>query len=255
MKQTVLINALSWTEFEVRMLENDEILLPAGMLEQHGRHNPLGTDIFIAEECARRIGERTGALVAPAFPYGCGPEGRGYPGQVSLSPFLLRKIWRGYCDAYARHGAKRFLFINGHAGNAAALRMVANDLYRAHDALCAVTEWWTTVPHINPELECMDHGGLYETSCVMAVNESIVHIGQAQPAAPDVQLGGGISYGLLAKYKDISLFLPADDYRLMKPGNLGLPPADANPELGRRVLDAYVDFNVGLLTEMRRVNL
>jgi creatinine amidohydrolase len=255
MKQTSMVAELSWTEFEERMRANDVIILAAGMTEQHGRHNPLGVDTFIAQWCARQVAERTGALAAPVFPYGYGPEGARFPGQVTLSQGLLRKIWAGYVGCYARHGAKRFLIINGHGGNSGVLRVAAGDMFREHGALGAVTEWWSTVPRLCPELSCADHGGLHETSCMLAINESLVDMAAARPARPDVRLTENITIGILAKYKGLSITIPTDDYHMLQPGNLGISPEGANARLGRRVLDTYVDYCVGLVGELRGINI
>ncbi len=43
------------------------ILIPIGVIEQHGYHLPLCTDALIAENIGRMIGLRTGMLVAPTL--------------------------------------------------------------------------------------------------------------------------------------------------------------------------------------------
>ncbi|MDR2363013.1 MAG: creatininase family protein [Spirochaetaceae bacterium] len=254
-RRTFLAAELSWTEFEEHMRRDDVIIIPVGMLEEHGRHNPLGTDTFIAGHCAALIGERAGALVAPVFPYGYGPEGKKYPGQVSLSPRLLRKIWYAYGASYAKHGARRFLFINGHGGNAGILRMVAGDLWRDYHALCASTEWWLLVPQIKPELPCNDHGGLYETSCMLAIKPDLVDMTRAKDPVPDTMLSEHIRAGYTITYKGEPFFATSDDYRLGRAGNLGAPPQGANEKTGADVLEAYIDYNAGLIGELRKIDL
>ncbi|GHV26112.1 amidase [Clostridia bacterium] len=253
MTNTVQAQELSWTEFQERIRLDGTIIIPAGMTEQHGRHNPLGTDSLIAEYLARHIAEKAEAIAAPVFPFGYGPEGLDYPGQISLPPQLLRKIWYGYGANYAKHGAKRFLFVNGHGGNGAVLRMVASDLYRDFNSICVIADWWTTVPKLALELTCADHGGLYETSVMMAVDSSLVDISAMQSPAPDKQLAPGLTQGLLTRYNGLPIFAPMDDYRDRQPGNLGLSPQGASAELGRKVIDAFVDFCVGLVRELRTI--
>jgi creatinine amidohydrolase len=254
-RKTLLAAELSWTEFEERMRQDDVVIIPLGMLEEHGPHNPLGTDTYIAEDCAARIGQGADALVAPVFPYGYGPDGRRFPGQVSLSPGLLRKILYAYGASYARHGARRFLFVNGHGGNTSVYRMATADLWRDWGALCTATEWWIQVPQIRPQWPCDDHGGRYETSCMLAVNPDLVDMSRAQDAVPDAALGGEIRAGTSLTFRGQPFFAVQDDYALGRVGNLGGPPGEASGELGRKVLDAYIEYNVGLIGELRKIEI
>ena len=41
------------------------ILVPLGVVEQHGYHLPLSTDIHNAYEVCKRVSEKTGSVVAP----------------------------------------------------------------------------------------------------------------------------------------------------------------------------------------------
>ncbi|MDR2631020.1 MAG: creatininase family protein [Spirochaetaceae bacterium] len=256
MKQkTMLAAELSWTEFEEHMKGDDVIVIPVGMLEEHGPQNPLGTDTAIAGYCAAMIGERAGALSAPVFPYGYGPEGKKFPGQVSLSPQLLRKILYAYGVSYAKHGARRILFVNGHGGNAGILRMAAADLWASHGVLCAATEWWLLVPQFKPEWPCNDHGGLYETSCMLAIRPDLVDMENARDPVPDTILSENIRAGYTVTYRGEPFFAALDDFALGRAGNFGAPPQGANAKLGADVLEAYIDYNAGLIREMRKVDL
>lgn len=254
-RKTILAAELSWTEFREHMKTDDVVVIPVGMLEQHGLHNPLGTDTFIAEHCAQRIGETAGAVVAPAFPYGYGPEGRRFPGQVSLQVNLFNKILYAYASSYARHGARRFLFVNGHGGNTAAIRTLGAALYQDFGAICTSTEWWTLLPQLHPEWSCRDHGGYYETSCMLAVNPALVDMRSAKAPPAPVHLTENIAVGHCTSYKGVAMFATLDDYKLQKIGNLGESPIGANGELGTELIDAYVDFNVGLVGELRKIEL
>ena len=49
------------------LAKKHSIIVPIGVIEQHGYHLPLKTDALIAEGIGRLIGERTGILVAPVI--------------------------------------------------------------------------------------------------------------------------------------------------------------------------------------------
>jgi creatinine amidohydrolase len=253
-RKTFLAAELSWTEFRDYMKEDTVLIIPTGMLEEHGLHNPLGTDSIVAEHCAAKIAERSGALAAPVFPYGYGPQGRDFPGQVSLSPGLLRKIYYAYAASYAKHGVRRFLFVNGHGGNLSVLRAVTGDLWRDFHALCSITEWWVNVPQLKPELVCDDHGGKYETSCVLAIRPELVDLARAKDAVPDAILGGEIHAAYSVSYHNEPFFAALDDYSLGRVGNLGASPREANVETGEAVLEAYISFNADLVEELGSID-
>jgi creatinine amidohydrolase len=254
-RTTVLAEELSWTEFAEHMKRDDVIVIPLGMTEQHGLHNPLGTDTFIARYCAAAIAEKAHTLAAPVFPYGYGPEGQRFPGQVSLSAALLRKVWYGYTASYAKHGARRFLFVNGHGGNSPIVRTLAGDLWRDFRALVSVTDWWTSVPRIRPDLPCNDHGGFSETSCMLAVKAGLVDMSAARDPVPDVVLGGGITAAYTVQCNGKPFWAAMDDWTLGRVGNLGKSPIGANAEYGQKVLEAYIDFSAQLIEELRKVDL
>ena len=51
-------NRLTWAEMNEAIGEQKLILLPTGSTEQHGRHLPLDTDVFLAESVCLEIGRR-----------------------------------------------------------------------------------------------------------------------------------------------------------------------------------------------------
>lgn len=252
--EKVLIEQMSWTEFQEAMKDNDLIIIPVGVTEEHGRHNPLGTDTLIAEACAKLVGERAKAPVAPVMPFGYSPNVVTFPGTNSLDPMLYRKVLISYCESYIKHGAKRFLFINGHGGNTSTLGMVAGDLYDKHNCIAFYTQWWDTLPQINKEWDCDDHGGYFETSMMMAVNEEIIDMEKAQ-AAPVNSMTQEITYTHGWRYKGASITMPVDLYKMQKIGNVGHEPFAANKELGEKMVETYVDYNVGLANEIRKIEL
>lgn len=68
------------------------VLLPAGVIEHHGPHLPIGTDFLIAEATVDRVTERCEVVRAPGFPFGPtgswagGPEAGEF--DMSCEPFF-----------------------------------------------------------------------------------------------------------------------------------------------------------------------
>lgn len=248
----VLIERMSWTEFEQAMKETDVVIIPVGSLEEHGPHNPLGVDIHAAAYCAELIGQKARVPVAPVMPFGDARGLLGFPGTVSIDTELLRQVLVAYAESFIRHGAKRFLFINGHGGNVPALAMAAGDLYDKHGCVSLFTEWWVTLPEINPDWPCDDHGGYFETSFMMGVNASLVEMSRAQKPPETASLTAGMVGG---KFRGVRIPLPIPLDKRQKMGNMGRPPAGASEEVGKAMIDAYVDYNVGLVEELKKIQV
>ncbi len=79
-------------EFEAAREQSKTVILPVGLVEEHGPHLPLGTDAFHAIEVARRVAAQRPVLVAPPVYYGLCRSTREHPGTVSLSGDTLRAL-------------------------------------------------------------------------------------------------------------------------------------------------------------------
>ncbi len=249
--KTMQIEEMSWTEFEVAAGECDLIVVPAGSTEQHGLHCPLGVDTSVALHCARMVGEEARALVGPVLPFGYAESFLGYPGTISIDADLLTAVLVSYAESYIKHGARRFLFINGHGGNVGSIEAAMALLLDRHGCVSAHTEWWTTLPHINPKWTCDDHAGHFETSVMMAVDPELVAMERAAEAI-EVKLTDGIVQN---RFRGVRLNLPVPLNRRTNPGNMGRPVAGANAALGTEMIRAYVDLNIRLVEELRAIPL
>ena len=61
------LERLPWHDLSPASRTSDVVLVPVGALEPHGRHVPLGTDVFIAAGLADRLASATGGYVYPAM--------------------------------------------------------------------------------------------------------------------------------------------------------------------------------------------
>ena len=64
------------------------VILPIGVLEKHGPHMPLGTDVFTAREMALRAAEEEYAVVFPWYYFSQINEAKHQPGTIAYSPEL-----------------------------------------------------------------------------------------------------------------------------------------------------------------------
>jgi mycofactocin precursor peptide peptidase len=159
------------------------LVVPVGSLEQHGPHLPLDTDTRIAAAVAQRAcAGRAGVSVAPAIAIGASGEHADFPGTLSIGHVALSAM----LVELGRHASlhwPQMLLVNGHGGNAAAIKDAATTL-RAEGRDCHV--WHAGVRPSMLEsagvaLVPDAHAGRVETSIMLALAPEDVRPGAAVP--------------------------------------------------------------------------
>ena len=92
-------------------------IIPMGVVEKHGPHLPLGTDVLTAREIARRAAEKEYCIVYPYYFVGQIFEAKQQPGTIAYSNELLYKFLEETCEEISRNGIKKIILVNGHGGN------------------------------------------------------------------------------------------------------------------------------------------
>src|ERR1700722_4879705 len=92
-------------------------VLPFGILEKHGPHLPLGTDLINVRYVAEHAAQQEYAVVFPAYYFGQIFEAKHEPGTVAYSAKLQMELLQETTDEMARNGCKRIVIVNGHGGN------------------------------------------------------------------------------------------------------------------------------------------
>ena len=92
-------------------------ILPIGILEKHGPHAPIGSDLIHVREWAARATKKEYAVVFPDYFYGQIYEARHQPGTFALPSKLVLELLDATCAEIARNGFKKIVIINGHGGN------------------------------------------------------------------------------------------------------------------------------------------
>ncbi|MCX6330069.1 MAG: creatininase family protein, partial [Bacteroidia bacterium] len=92
-------------------------VIPLGIIEKHGPHLPLGTDLFEAREITCRAVEKEYAIVFPPYFTGQIFEAKHQPGAIAYSTELMWKMLDETCNELSRNGLKKIILMNGHGGN------------------------------------------------------------------------------------------------------------------------------------------
>jgi len=152
-------------------------LLPFGILEKHGPHLPLGTDLLDVRYAALHAAEQEYAVVFPEYYFGQIAEARHEPGTVAYSRDMQLALLQETTDEMARNGCKKVLIINGHGGNDSLLPFFAqSQLDKPHDYVVYVFDE-RTPQHGGPARKTsIDmHAGESETSKMMISRPDLVH--------------------------------------------------------------------------------
>ena len=106
---------------EVERLRSDApiVILPVGVVEEHGAHLPLGVDSFAAEAYAESAAPHLEAkgytvIVAPTINYGVARAAIDFAGTLSLEPETLRSMVVEIGRSLFRHKFNRLVILNGH---------------------------------------------------------------------------------------------------------------------------------------------
>ncbi len=109
-------------------------LLPFGILEKHGPHLPLGTDLLNVRYASLHAAAQEYAVVFPEYYFGQIFEAKHEPGTVAYSRELQFLLLQETTDEMARNGCKKILIVNGHGGNESLLPYFAQtELDKFHD--------------------------------------------------------------------------------------------------------------------------
>jgi creatinine amidohydrolase len=152
-------------------------LLPFGILEKHGPHMPLGTDLLNVRYAALHAAEQQYAVVFPEYYFGQISEASHEPGTVAYGRDLQLALLQATTDEMSRNGCKKILIVNGHGGNASLLPYFAqSQLDKPHDYVVYLFDQRTPATGGPKRKTSTDqHAGESETSKMMIVRPDLLH--------------------------------------------------------------------------------
>lgn len=157
-------------------------LLPFGILEKHGPHLPLGTDLLNVRYVVEHAAEQEYAVIFPQYYAGQIFEAKHQPGTIAYSPELQLMLLQETTDEMARNGCKKVVIVNGHGGNEHLLPYFAQaQLYKPHDYVVYVQWGHEATRKVAAEKTGPDwHAGESETSNVLVTHPDLVHMDRAK---------------------------------------------------------------------------
>ena len=245
---------ITWPRAERYLKEDGTVIIGIGSIESHGRHMPLGTDTLIPDKLLAMIEEKTDVLIAPTIPYGATQSLNEYPGTIDIDNDVLYRYLLCVMESLRRHGAGKFLILNGHGGNIKPIERAALDMDKK-GCLTAVLNWWLMAWDMDPAWKG-GHGGGEETAAILGIDPALVDRSEIGPALKLNDISGAIkATGFYSvSYKGVSFNVPRQIGKITDSGWIGPDhPATATEEWGKKMLAACADYIADLAEEFRKL--
>jgi creatinine amidohydrolase len=110
---------MTWTEVEQAAKNKAIMIVPIGVIEQHGPHLPLATDTYGAYILSRLIQQELEkqeipSVIAPPYYYGITFTSRMFPGSLNVSSEAMATILAEILTSYMNSGFKKQFIISHH---------------------------------------------------------------------------------------------------------------------------------------------
>ena len=177
-------------------------IIPLGIIEKHGPHLPLGTDLYESREIAFAAAKKEYAVVFPPYFVGQIFEARHQPGTIAYSNELIWKMLEETCLELSRNGLKKIVLMNGHGGNTSFLQYFCQSQLASQKDYIVVL--FSPEPDANTQQEIKalkkatldGHAGEEETSMMDVIKPSLVdRTALKQESGLDQQKLAGLPYG------------------------------------------------------------
>ena len=245
------------------LADNNSIIIPVGVMEQHGYHLPLCTDAALADNLGRLIGIEADVLVAPTMYESF--SGGGLPGTMNISPAVMSLVISDLLISLVGQGFENLFVLLCHGGseNARALDNAIQMLLRNNPAfekvMVALMGVWDFGPRKNGLKQGFAegdwHAGWAETSLMMALEPDLVQMDKMElddEPWRSMQIEHPDNYQHAEKIVDDKHVVPRIRQRpQIKVGAMGYPER-ASAELGKKMVDGIVADAAGKIKELLR---
>jgi len=98
-------------------LSGGTCIIPLGVIEKHGPHLPLGTDLIDVRAVVLRAAQTEYSIIFPEYYFSQIFEAKHQPGTIAYGERLIWDMLQNTCDEISRNGIKKIILVSGHGGN------------------------------------------------------------------------------------------------------------------------------------------
>lgn len=179
----------SWDHIEKILKNSPAVFVTAGSFEQHGYHLPMGTDVILTHAVLDKICEENKLYYFPCATYGQVWSARDYPGTISIEENILVEYLLDIVKSIHRYANIKIILYSFHKGNFHVLQQVMRKAYDYGWKEVYVLKHNELEKEAEKILDTQSpagiwHAGELETSMMLYVRESLVHMEKATAEFP-----------------------------------------------------------------------
>ena len=190
-EKIIRFEELSWKQIDTLDRSKTIFLLPISPLEEHGPHLPVGTDLLTAQNTAqqaiiilRKKHPSFSFVLLPFIPLGFAGFNTDFPGTVSVSSNVIKKVIYAYGKMLASQGFTHLLICTYHMALAhlKGIHAAKQKLRRKYDMV--ICEPWSAMfysdqivkkePKVGFDTKKEVHAGFRETSLMKYTHPGLV---------------------------------------------------------------------------------
>ena len=221
-------------------------VIPIGVLEKHGTHLPLGTDLIDVRQVVLKATEKEYAIVFPPYIFSQIFEAKHQPGTIAYSQKLIWDVLQETCDELGRNGVKKIVLVSGHGGNSNFLPFFCN-CQMANRKSYAVILFQPKAQKPTPEMQKLlipgqsSHAGQTETSTMLSHRPDLVHM----------DMVGKQSFKDMKRISDVDQAMTGIWWYARYPNHYAGDAAGASKELGEMLINQEAEQVAELLKQVK----
>ncbi|MGE5400232.1 MAG: creatininase family protein [Ignavibacteriales bacterium] len=223
-------------------------IIPMGIIEKHGPHLPLGTDLLDVREVVTRATRLEYTIMYPQYYFGQIFEAKHQPGTIAYSSRLVWDLLEETCDELSRNGIKKIILVNGHGGNTYFLRYFCQAQLEKKKDYAVILFTPSETPEVAQKVKQMHksdmdgHAGERETSTMLVSHPDLVKLDQAKSQDGSDQ----------SRLKDISNGFSGIWWYARFPNHYAGDGSFGNKEMGEILINDEVSQLVKLIRDVKK---
>ena len=228
--KSIQVETATWKEVQLALKQDLICIVPIGAsCKEHGLHLPLNTDFVQAQWLSQQLALSFSLIVWPVVSFGYYPAFVDYPGSCSISENTFIATMLDIIESIAKHENNKIILLNTGISTIKPLEEVVTKTPFERRVTLLNVYSGKHIKKVKSEIQEQQQGGHadeFETSVMLAIDDSNVHMDRSEPGLEDIQKGA-----LNLNHPQKANYCPT--------GSMG-NPMFATEDKGKQILDAIL---------------